>query len=245
MLIIILTNAGKYDKLCKSVSNGTFCEGFMNNTSKEKIILSSDVFSFCSAKTLCELSDCETDTYDAGESIPKERASMLGLVLSGKFTIKSADGGRVLMKSVGAGEVFGAATVFLGGNDVSGITAAKRSEVLFVPRDVLEKIFADDSGFAVGYARFLSEKIEFLSKKIIALSSPRADVALAAILCEERGNGDEIKLNCAACAKKLGVGRTTLYRAIGTLEDDGIISYVDGRIIIRDAEKLASRRENI
>ena len=217
----------------------------MNTSNKEKIILSSAVFSLCSAKTLRELNACEVTSYDTGETVSADRASMLGLVLSGKFTIKSADGGRVLMNSVGAGEVFGAATVFIGGNDVSSITAAKKSEVLFVPRAVLEKIFSEDSGFAVGYARFLSEKIQFLSKKIIALSSPRADVALAAILCEERGEGDEIKLNCAACAKKLGVGRTTLYRAVKTLEDDGIISYVDGKIIIRDAEKLASRRENI
>lgn len=217
----------------------------MNNSSKEKVILSSAVFSFCSAKTLRELDACEVSAFDTGENVSAERASMLGLVLSGKFTIKSADGGRVLMNSVCAGEVFGAATVFLGGNEVSTITAVKKSEVLFVPCAVLEKMFAEDSGFAVGYARFLSEKIQFLSKKIIALSSPRADVALAAFLCDKRGSGDEIKLNCAACAKKLGIGRTTLYRAVKTLEDDGIISYVDGKIIIRDAEKLALRRENI
>ena len=68
----------------------------MNNTSKEKIILSSDVFSFCSAKTLRELIDCETETYDAGESIPKERASMLGLVSCGAaFTVMDASAGAV------------------------------------------------------------------------------------------------------------------------------------------------------
>ena len=85
----------------------------------------------------------------------------------------------------------------------------------------------------------------FLNKKIIALSSARADVALAAYLCDARADGDGIKLNCSACARKLGVGRTTLYRAIKMLEGDGIISYIDGKIIVRDAGKLASRREDI
>ena len=217
----------------------------MNNTIKEKTIRKNELFSMCSEATMHRLIACDTVAFDTGEIVSASRASMLGIVLSGKFMIKSAEGGRVLMNSVGAGDVFGAATVFLGGNEVSTITAVKKSEVLFVPAEVLEKIFDTDSGFAVGYTRFLSEKIRFLNKKIISLSSPRADVALAGFISEQSGGGDEIKLNCAACAKKLGIGRTTLYRAVGMLEDDGIISYADGIIKIKDAEKLASRREDI
>ena len=217
----------------------------MNDQSVKKKLSECELFFGCSAETVNELLACERVRYETGESVSGDRLGMLGVILSGKFTIKSADGGRVLMNSVGAGGVFGAATVFIGGNSISSITAAMRSEVLFVPRGALERIFDADGGFAVSYARLLSEKIEFLNKKIIALSSARADVALAAYLHDARADGDGIKLNCSACARKLGVGRTTLYRAIKMLEDDGIISYIDGKIIIRDAGKLASRREDI
>lgn len=217
----------------------------MNDLSKEKTIRRSAIFSPCSNATARLLCGCGTVEYGAGESVSKERLGMLGIVLSGGFTISSAEGGRVLMNSAHAGDVFGAATVFLGGNDISGIVANKKSEVLFVPRETLEEIFASDSAVSSAYARFLSEKIRFLNKKIIALSSPRADIALAGFIIDECGGNSEMKLNCAVCAKKLGIGRTTLYRAVGTLESDGIISYVDGKIIIKDAEKLASRRENI
>lgn len=217
----------------------------MNDLSKEKTIRRSAIFSPCSDATARILCGCGTVAFGAGESVSKDMLGMLGLVLSGGFTISSAEGGRVLMNSVRAGDVFGAATVFLGGNDISGITATKKSEVLFVPRGVLERVFASDSAVSAAYARFLSEKIRFLNKKIIALSSPRADVALAGFIIDECGGKGEMELNCAACAKKLGIGRTTLYRAVGTLESEGIISYSSGKIIISDAEKLALRRENI
>lgn len=217
----------------------------MNNSSVEKILSECEIFFGCSAETIAGLIACERVKFETGEAVSGDRLGMLGIVLAGKFTIKSADGGRVLMNSVGAGDVFGAATVFLGENEISSITAAAKSEVLFVPRAVLEKIFFSDGSVSVSYARFLSGKICFLNKKIIALSSARADVALAAYLCDLRDGGDGIKLNCSACAKKLGVGRTTLYRAIKMLDDDGIISYVNGKITIKDAKKLASRREDI
>lgn len=217
----------------------------MNDRSKENIIRKSTIFSPCSDATARILCGCETAEYGAGESVSMERLGMLGIVLCGAFTISSAEGGRVLMRDVGVGEVFGAATVFLGGNDISEIVAKKKSEVLFVARETLEEIFASDSAVSTAYACFLSEKILFLNKKIIALSSPRADVALAGFIIDECGGNGEMKLNCAACAKKLGIGRTTIYRAVGMLESDGIILYIDGKIIIKDAEKLASRREKI
>lgn len=217
----------------------------MNNSIVEKTVSECELFFGCSSETVSELLACERVRFEAGESVSGERLGMLGIVLSGKFTIKSADGGRVLMNSVGAGGFFGAATVFIGENAISSITATAKSEVLFVPRKTLEKIFVRDGNVCVSYVRMLSGKIFFLNKKIISLSSARADVALAAYLCDSAGGADEIRLNCSSCAKKLGVGRTTLYRAIKMLEDDGVILYVDGKIIIKDAKKLASRRENI
>lgn len=216
----------------------------MNEQNIEKIIRCCPPFDGCSTETLKTLAVCERRRYEAGERISKERLSMLGIVVSGKFMIKSADGERVLMNSVGAGGVFGAATVFLGENEISGITASSKSEVIFVPRAVLDDVFAKDTAVAVAYAKFLSERISFLSKKIISLSSFRADVALAGYICDIANGDDEIKLNCSAAAKKLGLGRTTVYRALKTLEKDGAIVCDGGKIKISDVSILTSRRKN-
>ncbi len=135
--------------------------------------------------------------------------------------------------------------MFLGENYISSIRAAAKSSVLYVAKDTLEAIIASDPAVAVAYARFLSEKICFLNKKIAAFTSQRSDSALAGYIIDASGGDGECKFSRAAAAKKLGMGRTTVYRALKMLEDDGIIRIENGKIIIIDAKKLASRRSNI
>ena len=103
-----------------------------------------------------------------GEKVEGGELGALGIILSGKLRVMSADGGGVLMNTLGVGNVFGAATVFLGKNEMSDIYAVAKSSVLFVSRDVLEEIFRNDVNVAISYSEFLSRKIEFLNKKIIA-----------------------------------------------------------------------------
>jgi len=217
----------------------------MNNSSVEKAIKCAPMFHDCSGWTLSALKNCDIRSYMTGDEAGKSERAMLGIVISGKFVIKSSGGGRVLMNTVGSGDVFGAATVFLGENYISSIRAVAKSSVLCVPRETLEEIMAVDSAVSVAYARFLSEKICFLNKKIISFTSQRSDSALAGYIIDEADGNGECKLSRAAAAKKLGIGRTTVYRALKMLEDDGIIRIENGKIIIIDAKKLASRRYNI
>ena len=211
----------------------------------EKAILNTGVFEGCSTGTLALLRDCGKISYAAGEIVGEKERAMLGVVVSGKFNIESTDGGRVLMNTVTAGGVFGAATVFLGENYISSVRAAAKSVVLYVPRETLEKIMKSDPAVSVAYVRFLSERISFLNKKIVAFTSQRSDSALAGYIIETADESGVCRFNRAAAAKKLGIGRTTVYRALKMLEDDGIILIENGKIIITDAEKLASRRTNI
>ena len=211
----------------------------------EKAILNTNVFEGCSTGTLALLRDCGKISYAAGEIVGEKERAMLGVVVSGKFNIESTDGGRVLMNTVTAGGVFGAATVFLGENYISSVRAAAKSVVLYVPRETLEKIMKSDPAVSVAYVRFLSERISFLNKKIVAFTSQRSDSALAGYIVETADESGVCRFNRAAAAKKLGIGRTTVYRALKMLEDDGIILIENGKIIITDAEKLASRRTNI
>ena len=222
-------------------------EQFGEKMNKEKTlgaIRASNVFGEVSKGALERLLSCETKKYVAGEFVSEDDKRSLGIVLSGRFNILSADGNRVLMNTASAGSAICAATVFLDGAEISEICSATKGEILFVPRATVEELFCAFPETGVGYARFLSEKVLFLNKKILSFTSPRADVALASYIVENERNGT-MKLNISAASRRLCVGRTTLYRALSALEQDGIISYEKGIITVTDAIKLASRRKKI
>ncbi|MBQ0125171.1 MAG: Crp/Fnr family transcriptional regulator [Clostridiales bacterium] len=184
---------------------------------------------------------CEMPEFESGNTVGEKYADMLGIVLGGKLKIRSAGDG-VLMNTLGAGDIFGAATVFIGKNEMSNITAVQKSSVLFVPGKTIGEIFDSDGAVALSYAKFLSGKIEFLSKKIIAFTSPRSDVALAGYILDNFETDVPAKMNCSAVADKLGIGRTTLYRAINELAGSGLIEFEDGKITVKNVKGLNDRR---
>ena len=208
----------------------------------EKRIKETAIFKDCNKEALSLALSAEELMLDGGDVIDKAHASMLGIVISGRFDIKSADGAGVLMNTVHPGDIFGAASVFYGGNDVSEIRAMSKSRVLFLSRERLCMIFEKDSDVAVRYLEFLSKKIEFLNRKIISFTATRADRAMAGYILDIADGNDELRLNCSAAAKRLGIGRTTVYRALRELEECGAILFCDGVIKIINAQGLKTKR---
>jgi len=210
----------------------------------ENAIRKTYAFAECTDKTIELLEKCAVCEYLGRERVEGCEPGALGIIISGKLRVMSADGSGVLMNTLGVGDVFGAATVFLGKNEVSDIFAVAKSSVLFVSRDVLEEIFRNDVNVAISYSEFLSQKIEFLNKKIIAFTAPKSENAMAGYILDTSCGKREFKLNCSAASSKLGIGRTTVYRSLRSLENEGLIECADGKIIIIDEEKLSLRRKN-
>lgn len=212
----------------------------MDQTTVCELVRRTSVFGGCSDLTAARIAALPVDAFSAGDMIGG--TARLGIIVSGKVRIFSADGGHVLMKEASEGDIFGAATVFLDYDGISEVVAKTRCEIIFVDEKTLEQIFASDAAVAVSYVKFLSERVAFLNKKVASLSSPRADIALASYICEASAGKREFKLNCLAASKKLGIGRTSVYRALKMLEDDGLICFEKGIIIIKDEAGLSSRR---
>lgn len=210
----------------------------------ENAIRRTYAFAGCTDETIDLLEKCRICEYLGREKVEGGELGALGVIISGKLRVMSADGSGVLMNTLGVGDVFGAATVFLGKNEVSDIFAVAKSSVLFVPRDVLERIFRKDVNVAISYSEFLSQKIEFLNKKIIAFTAPKSENAMAGYILDMSCGKSEFKLNCSAASLKLGIGRTTVYRSLKSLESEGLIECADGKIIIINEEKLRLRRKN-
>ena len=143
----------------------------------------------------------------------------LGVVLRGRVQVRRES---LLMSTLSAGNVFGAAALFTDDEDYPiTLTALTRCEALLIPEAGIRRLLRECGPFAEDYAAYLSGRIRFLSQRLEAVSNPSAEGKLARYLLADRG--DSFTLPAAALCRRLGVGRATLYRAFETLESAGAI----------------------
>lgn len=205
------------------------------------------VFRYMSEKTAEMLLSFPVHEFSAGDTIADgDENAALGILLSGKAAIYGRDSGkRVLLNRIEKSSVFDAAAVFFSEKGtVSTVVAKTKCRVLFIERPVLETIIESDSDVAHDYIIFLSDKIYFLNRKIIAFTAKNADAALSRFLLDSAGEGDCFSVNMTRIASTLDIGRTTLYRAVDALKRDGCIAYDGREMQLLDREKLESKAKD-
>ena len=182
------------------------------------------------------LKDSGLIRVEKGESVyaPKRFRRCLGVVLRGRVQVRRES---LLMSTLSAGDVFGAAALFTDGGDYPAtITALTRCEALLIPEESVRRLLRECGPFAEDYAAYLSGRIRFLSQRLEAVSDPSAEGKLARYLLA--AGGDSLTLPAAALCQRLGVGRATLYRAFETLEGAGAIAREGKTIRILRREAL-------
>ncbi|MBQ9745395.1 MAG: Crp/Fnr family transcriptional regulator, partial [Clostridia bacterium] len=152
----------------------------------------------------------------------------LGIIVSGTVRITTSDEeNRIILRDMCAGETFGAAALFGAGECyVSKIHARSACTVVFLEEDMLKKLFAKYPESAQNYIVFLSSKIRYLNRKIAELSMHGANARVFGYMKQNAGAGGEVNMpkSMSALAATLGIGRSSLYRALEKLEADGLIS---------------------
>jgi CRP-like cAMP-binding protein len=92
--------------------------------------------------------------------------------------------------------------------------------------------------FAEHYVRYLSGRIQFLSRRLDAVSADTAEGKLGQYLLTNADETDQVTISATGLSQRLGVGRATLYRAFEALERDGAIRREGKTIRILSREKL-------
>lgn len=185
--------------------------------------------------------------FDAGEYIPPElRACAYGIVISGSVRIFAKDNGdnSFLMNVVSEREVFDISSL-TGDTErvpLSVIKTAGKCCIIFVPTCPISDLMKNYPEIAANCFRFFCGRIEFLNKKIRAISCGTSERKLANFLlnefCCENGRLLVRIKSCVELASKLNVSRASLYRALDTLSEEGIISRERKLIIIKDPARL-------
>ena len=116
------------------------------------------------------------------------------------------------------------------------IYATRRAEVAFITHDELVNLIDAIPTIALNIIKFQNDRIAFLNKKIETFSAGSVEEKLACyILSEYKKYGNcELPLNRMKTADKLGVGRASLYRALDSLVESGIIELETKKIYIID-----------
>lgn len=184
--------------------------------------------------------------FSGGEEVPGElRAHCWAIVMHGSAKIFSGgEGGCVLLNVAGKGEIFDivALTGHREGVPLSTVITAGKCRIAFIEACGIEVLMRDYPSIAANCFAFLTGRVGFLNQRIHTLSRGSAESKLADFLLNEFYQEDGrllVKLkSCVELADRLGMSRASLYRALGTLEDSGVISRSGKRITILDRERL-------
>lgn len=162
----------------------------------------------------------------------------LGVVLRGRIQVRRE---ALLMSTLKEGDVFGAAALFNGGADYpTTLTALADCEALLIPQESVRRLLRECGAFAEDYVTYLSGRIQFLSARLGAVSSPSNQGKLAQYLLANAGQDRTVTLSATQLCQRLGVGRATLYRAFAGLEDAGTIAREGKTIHILDETGLCA-----
>ena len=183
-------------------------------------------------------------SYASGELIERP-TPCLPVIISGQAAVKGKNS--VVLRLLKSGSVFGVSGLFSEEDEgISVIQAEKPTEALLIPQSVIKDLIHKNGDFAEGYIRLLGAKIRYLGSRIDAFTAGSAEARLAKHLltlqcAEDSEEGErEIVLECSLSrlADMLNIGRASLYRAIDSLTEKGLITHTDRHITVKDGIAL-------
>lgn len=188
------------------------------------------------------------EKYRKGETVcaPELFRRGLGIVCTGELSIttEDADGKHVPLNRLVPLRIFGASTVFHPAERFpTTITAATVCELLFLAEPQLELLFRQEFRIAQNYIAMLAQRIGFLNRKIDAFTAGSTESKLLRFFADNQSADGTVALSGSytSLAKQLDIGRASLYRALDSLERQGIVRRGEGVLSV-DASSLADEK---
>ena len=184
---------------------------------------------------LCrDSSAAEEVSFAKGDTVygPDHAERALAYVLEGHLQVCY---GRVVMNDLFPGDVFGSAALF--GSDEpypSTVVAHADCRILMIPQETVLKWMSLVPKVGENYVRFLSERIRFLNRRLCTLTACGTNGKLWQYLLAHRGQDGavQVKGGMTELARRLDMGRSSLYRCVDTLTDAGRIRREGKKIFV-------------
>lgn len=182
------------------------------------------------------LSFCTEQTFFRGEIIRSadKPMNMLAIIISGKAVVRK---GSAVISTLGSNDFFGAAQIFGSSNiPPTDIVAKTECHLLCLEKEAITSLISSNGAFAENFIIYLTERIEFLTSRLGTISSGSAADKLVDLL-HKSGNLSTDCSNMSILAKKLNVGRASLYRAVDLLIKEGKIEKSNTTIKLLEVTK--------
>ena len=154
-----------------------------------------------------------------------DEGSSMFVILTGRVSVytANADGKRLWLRDMVAGDYFGEYALFDDSPRSATIHTAEPSEFLEISRDAVLQTFAQSPDAAFGLIQDLVGRIRDLTlrAKALALANSGAKVVFALLSVSVREDGvlvTEVPLTVEQIAERVGVQRETASRALTTLK---------------------------
>ena len=152
---------------------------------------------------------------------------LVGFIVSGECEIRRvrSDGSKTVLNSLHQNASFGILSVFSSEEFPTQVFATRNSEILY---------------FTQTQINFLAGRISFLNKKIETFSGTRVEDRLSAFILIEADKFGSLSFpfNVQKTAEEINAGRASVYRALASLEENGLIFMSEKIIYIKDLKGL-------
>lgn len=174
-------------------------------------------------------------SFKRGENVSETQNGIdcVGVILSGSLGVEANDRSSVSVMKRG-GE-FGICNIFVREKMPTRLWARVQSRVLFIPKDEFARLLSADSALMYRYVKLCNEKMLYLAERLRLISISDSTERLHYYLQTEAEDGVvHLKISKDELARQLGISRSSLFRAISSLEASGKISVGANRIVLNE-----------
>lgn len=204
--------------------------------------------------------ESKTKVYEKGDVVARQGDVCKGLYLLIKGSVKTEmineTGGVLSIEKIDAVRPLAPAFIFAKVNIFPvDVTATEKSEILFISKEDILKLFQRDTSFMEKYIQFNANKTQFLSEKLqmLTIKTIRGKLAhyILTTFYRQQSTDQNLRLqknvvsldkNQTELAKFFGVTRPSLARILHEMEQEGLISVNRKEIEILDMNGLKEAR---
>ena len=163
----------------------------------------------------------------------------IAFVLTGECDVMHE---RLVLNTLKKGDSFGILSIFSNEPYPTTIIAKKQSHILFLKKDTLLALIECSPKIAMNVISFLSGRLTFLNRKVATLGGASVEDKCRSYLKDQyHKHGAYISLSISSVARKIGVGRASLYRALDTMKEKGVLTYEESLVSILRPDLLESK----
>jgi len=178
----------------------------------------------------------------------------VGVILEGDVMVtkENSAGQRIIMMTLGAGDLFGEMVAFSGERGwPTTVIAQREGKVMFLPPEKIVgnclRQCASHRLLITNMLKILSDRALFLNKKMEYLSMKSLRGKICAFLLEQykkyRTTTFLLPLNRNEWADFLNVARPSLSRELGKMKEEGLVDFHRASIKIKDLEAMRKMAE--